>query len=111
MAKYETTQGDWKRVMGDLPGPLTTELPEGDDFPAGNVNFDGVGYEKLAAEAPETLAALRQAVAAGQIEIVGASYGQPYGLFHGGESNVRQRVYGARVVFLFTGRFGVSAWW
>jgi len=39
MAKFETTQGDWKRVMGTLPGPLTTELPEGNDFPVGNVNF------------------------------------------------------------------------
>jgi len=39
MARYETTQGDWKRVMGDLPGPLTTELPAGDDLPVGNVNF------------------------------------------------------------------------
>src|SRR5262245_53803463 len=38
-AKYETTQGDWKRVMGTLPGPLTDELPEGDDYPVGNVNF------------------------------------------------------------------------
>jgi formylglycine-generating enzyme len=39
MAKFETTQGDWKRVMGALPGPLTKELPEGDDLPVGNVNF------------------------------------------------------------------------
>src|SRR3954469_11504039 len=27
MAKYETTQGLWKRVAGELPGPLTAELP------------------------------------------------------------------------------------
>jgi formylglycine-generating enzyme required for sulfatase activity len=39
MAKCETSQGEWKRVMGKLPGPLTKELPEGDDFPVGNVNF------------------------------------------------------------------------
>src|SRR5262245_32876728 len=39
MAKFEATQGDWKRAMGKLPGPLTAELPEGDDFPVGNVNF------------------------------------------------------------------------
>jgi formylglycine-generating enzyme required for sulfatase activity len=39
MSKYETTQGQWKRVMGKLPGPLTAELPEGDDLPVGNVNF------------------------------------------------------------------------
>ena len=39
MGKFETTQGQWKRAMGRLPGELTAELPEGDDFPAGNVNF------------------------------------------------------------------------
>lgn len=39
MAKYETTQGQWKKLLGKLPGPLTAELPEGDDYPVGNVNF------------------------------------------------------------------------
>ncbi|HEU4394235.1 MAG TPA: formylglycine-generating enzyme family protein [Planctomycetota bacterium] len=39
MAKFETTQGDWKRVVGALPGAPTTELPEADDLPVGNVNF------------------------------------------------------------------------
>src|SRR5262245_58127734 len=62
----------------------------------GNVNFDAVGYEKLAAESPEALAELRDAIVRGNIEVVGGSYGQPYGLFQGGESNVRQRVFGAR---------------
>ncbi len=39
IGKFEATQGQWKRVMGKLPGPLTAELPEGDDYPLGNVNF------------------------------------------------------------------------
>ncbi len=39
MARYEATQGEWKRVVGKLPGELTAELPEGDDYPVGNVNF------------------------------------------------------------------------
>ena len=39
MGKYEVTQGQWKRVMGKLPGELTSELPAGDDLPVGNVNF------------------------------------------------------------------------
>ena len=39
MAKYETTQGQWMRAMVGLPGPLTVELPRGDDYPVGNVNF------------------------------------------------------------------------
>lgn len=38
-AKYEVTQRDWRRVLGKLPGPLTAELPEEDDYPVGNVNF------------------------------------------------------------------------
>src|SRR5438093_13663843 len=39
MARYEATQGQWKRVMGKLPGELTAELPEGDDCAVGHVNF------------------------------------------------------------------------
>src|SRR4051812_3656528 len=39
MGKYEATQGQWKRVMGTLPGELTAELPAGDDLPVGSVNF------------------------------------------------------------------------
>ena len=31
--KYEVTQGEWKRVVGKLPGKPTAELPEGDDLP------------------------------------------------------------------------------
>jgi formylglycine-generating enzyme required for sulfatase activity len=38
-AKYEVTQGQWKRVIGELPGPLTAQLPAGDELPVGNVNF------------------------------------------------------------------------
>jgi formylglycine-generating enzyme required for sulfatase activity len=38
-AEHETTQGEWKRVVGSLPGELTEELPAGDDLPVGNVNF------------------------------------------------------------------------
>src|SRR5690606_35213932 len=62
----------------------------------GGVNFDALGYEKLAAESPEALAELREAVAAGLVEPVGCSYGQPYGLFQPLESNIRQFTYGVR---------------
>lgn len=64
----------------------------------GNVNFDGIGYEKMAAECPDALAKLRAAISAGSIEPVGCSWGQPYGLFQGGESNLRQFEFGHRVV-------------
>jgi formylglycine-generating enzyme required for sulfatase activity len=39
MGKYEVTQGQWKRLFGELPGPLTAELRAGDNFPVGNVNY------------------------------------------------------------------------
>ncbi|MBI5707132.1 MAG: hypothetical protein HZC36_09105 [Armatimonadetes bacterium] len=76
----------------------------------GNVNFDGVGYEKMAAECPEALAELKEAIAKGQIEPVGCSYGQPYGLFHGGESNIRQRIYGVRAVMRLLGTRPRTFW-
>lgn len=80
-----------------LPGSIRDMLRLVDESGArGNVNFDAVGYERLAAEAPESLAALRAAIAGGLVEPVGGTYGQPYGLFHGGESNVRQLALGVR---------------
>ncbi len=37
--KYEVTQGDWKRIVGTLPGPLTADGGQGDDLPVYNVNW------------------------------------------------------------------------
>lgn len=62
----------------------------------GNINFDGVGYERMAAEDPEVVAELRTALREGRAEVVGGTYGQPYGLFHHGESAVRQLTFGVR---------------
>jgi alpha-mannosidase len=76
----------------------------------GNLNFDAVGYEKMAEQAPAVLARLKDYVRRGQLEVVGASYGQPYGLFLEGESNVRQRVYGVRTVQRLFGNRPHS-WW
>ena len=39
MGKFEITQGDWKRVVGDLPGKFDETAGMGDDFPVYNVNF------------------------------------------------------------------------
>ncbi|MDQ4138015.1 MAG: hypothetical protein M3116_04130, partial [Actinomycetota bacterium] len=62
----------------------------------GNINFDSNGYEKLASEEPAALAKLKEALKDGRAEVVGASFGQPYALFHHGESAVRQLTYGLR---------------
>jgi formylglycine-generating enzyme required for sulfatase activity len=37
--KCEVTQGQWKRVVGKLPGELTPAGGEGDDLPVYNVNY------------------------------------------------------------------------
>ena len=63
-----------------------------------HINFDAIGYEKLASEDPTALAALRDAIQAGTVEVAGGSYGQPYGLFHGAESNARQLLFGTRTI-------------
>jgi alpha-mannosidase len=76
----------------------------------GCVNFEGIGYEKLAAEDPEVFSDLKSAIQQGTVELVGCSYGQPYGLFHGGESNVRQRVYGVRAAARLFGIRPVTFW-
>lgn len=90
---------EWLWGQDVLPGSVDDMLALCEATGAkGNVNFDGVGYEKLAAENPPAFARLRAAIEDGRIEVVGGSYGQPYGLFHGGESNVRQRVVGSRTI-------------
>lgn len=102
---------EWLWGYHVLPGSVRDMLAWCDATGArGGVNFDGVGYEKLAGEAPEALADLRSAVASGTVEPVGGSYGQPYGLFHGGESNVRQRVVGARTVRRLLGVWPRAFW-
>jgi alpha-mannosidase len=75
-----------------------------------NVNFDGAGYERLALEDPAALEELRAAVRSGEVEVVGGSYGQPYGLFHGGESNIRQRLLGLRTVRRLLGVWPRAFW-
>lgn len=62
----------------------------------GNINFDSLGYEKLASEEPVAIEKLRAALKDGRLEVVGATFGQSYPLFHHGESAVRQLTYGLR---------------
>ena len=57
----------------------------------------------MAAEDSAALAELRKAVHAGEVEIVGATYAQPYLLFHHGESAIRQLTYGVRAVHRLLG--------
>ena len=83
-------EGALEDAVGDLLALVETTGA------AGNLDCDGAGLERLASDSPEQLDRLRSAVQAGRIELVGGTYAQPNGGFHGGESNLRQRVYGAR---------------
>jgi len=95
---------EWLWGYHVLPGSVRDMLAFSQATGAkGNVNFDGVGYERLATEDPEAFNDLRNAIRKGDIEIVGGSYGQPYGGLHGGESNIRQRVYGVRTALRLFG--------
>lgn len=76
----------------------------------GGVNFDGIGFEKLAGEDPERLALLKQLISEGKAEVIGGSYGQPYGLFQGGESNIRQRLFGIRTAIRLLGTRPRTFW-
>lgn len=76
----------------------------------GNINFDSMGYERLAADEPVAIEKLRTAVADGRIEIAGGTFGQPYALFHHGESAVRQLTYGVRTAQRVVGARPRSFW-
>jgi len=102
---------EWLWGYHVLPGSVRDMLTFSRETGAkGNVNFDGVGYERLATEDPAAFEDLRRAVQSGDIEIVGGSYGQPYGGLHGGESNIRQRVYGARTILRLFGKRPRTFW-
>jgi alpha-mannosidase len=101
----------WLWGYGVLPGSVRDMLTLCREARVkGNVNFDGIGYEKMACDSPDALAELREAVKQGIVEPVGCSYGQPYGLFHGGESNVRQLTYGVRSVLRHLGVRARTFW-
>jgi alpha-mannosidase len=94
-----------------LPGSVDDMLRLIDATGArGNVNFDAIGYEKMAVDSPEHLAKLRSAVMEGKVEPVGCTYGQPYGLFHGLESNIRQFTHGVRATRRMLGVRPRSFW-
>lgn len=76
----------------------------------GGISTEPAGCERLAAQAPECFAALREAIASGAVEIVGGAYARPTALLHGGESNVRQLVLGVRAVRRLFGAWPRCAW-
>ncbi len=62
------------------------------------VNMDARAYELIAEKFPEVAAKLKKYLAAGSVELIAGTYGQPMGTTIGGESNIRQMVVGRETV-------------
>ncbi len=62
------------------------------------LNLDARAYEFMAEKFPEVATRLRQQLAAGKVELIGGTYGQPMGTTLSGESNIRQMVIGREVI-------------
>src|SRR5512136_1429552 len=62
------------------------------------INLDARAYELMAEKFPEVAARLRQHLAAGKVELIGGTYGQPLGTMFSGESNIRQIVVGRETI-------------
>jgi alpha-mannosidase len=62
------------------------------------INLDARAYELVAEKFPEVAVRLRGQLAAGKVELIGGTYGQPMGTSIGGESNIRQIVLGREVI-------------
>ena len=58
------------------------------------IEWDARAYEFMAEKFPEIADRLKPYLAAGKIELIGGTYGQPLGTMFSGESNIRQIVYG-----------------
>jgi alpha-mannosidase len=62
------------------------------------INMDARAYEFMAEKFPDVASKLREYLAAGKIELIGGTYGQPMGTMFSGESNIRQLVYGRETI-------------
>jgi alpha-mannosidase len=62
------------------------------------IEWDARAYEFMAEKFPEIANRLKPYLAAGKIELIGGTYGQPLGTMFSGESNIRQIVYGRNTI-------------
>ncbi len=62
------------------------------------INLDARAYEFMAEKFPEVTERLKKYLAAGKVELIGGTYGQPMGTMFSGESNIRQIVVGRETI-------------
>jgi alpha-mannosidase len=84
------------------------EMADYDPSVRTGINLDAHAYELVAEKYPEVIARLKPYLAAGKVEIIGATYGQPMGSMLTGESNLRQLVCGQRAIRKSLGVFATT---
>ena len=62
------------------------------------LEMDALAYQLMAEKFPEVASRLKRYLAAGKVELIGGTYGQPLGTMFSGESNIRQLVYGRETI-------------
>ncbi len=74
------------------------EMADRPPFAKTCINLDARAYEFMAEKFPEITERLKKYLAAGKVELIGGTYGQPMGTTISGESNIRQIVVGREVI-------------
>jgi len=74
------------------------EMADRPPFAKTCINLDARAYEFMAEKFPEVTERLKEYLAAGKVELIGGTYGQPMGTTISGESNIRQIVIGRDVI-------------
>ena len=62
------------------------------------IDEDARAYELMAEKFPEVIERLKKYLAAGKVELIGFTYGQPMGTTISGEANIRQLVVGRQLI-------------
>jgi alpha-mannosidase len=74
------------------------EMADRPPFAKTCINLDARAYEFMAEKFPEVTERLKNYLAAGKVELIGGTYGQPMGTTISGESNIRQIIVGREVI-------------
>ena len=96
----------WNLGLESCAQSITDSLDMADYSPSvkTGINLDALTYELVAEHYPHLNRRLQRYLAAGQVEIIGGTFGQPIGSMVSGESNLRQLVVGQQTITRVLGR-------
>jgi len=96
----------WNLGLESCAQSITDSLDMADYAPSvkTGINLDALTYELVAEHYPHINRRLQRYLAAGQVEIVGGTFGQPIGSMVSGESNLRQLIVGQETITRVLGR-------